>query len=65
MLGHWKGAGGVDVPDVSLESAEIILAGEEKKRLLVFVKSMLRWLPEERRRATQLLTDPWLEGAIP
>ena len=65
MLGGWKGAGGVDVPDMSLERAEIILAGEEKKCLLVFVRSMLRWLPEERRRASQLLTDPWLDGAIP
>lgn len=65
LLGHWKGAGGVDVPDMSLERAEIILAGEEKRRFLIFVRSMLRWLPEERRQATQLLTDPWLEGAIP
>ena len=53
------------MPDMSLERAEIILAGEEKKRLLAFVRSMLRWLPEERWRATQLLTDPWLDGAIP
>ena len=65
LLGHWKGRGGVDVPHMSLERAEIILTGEEKERLLIFVRLMLRWLPEERRRATQLLTDPWLEGAIP
>lgn len=63
--GHWKGRGGVNVPDTSLEQAEIILNGEEKKRFLNFVRSMLRWLPEERRRAVDLLTDPWLEGAIP
>ena len=65
LLGHWKGAGGVDVPEMSLERAEIVLAGEEKKRFLHFARSMLRWLPEERRRANQLLTDPWLEKAIP
>ncbi|CAF9926286.1 MAG: hypothetical protein HETSPECPRED_006294 [Heterodermia speciosa] len=63
--GHWKGAGGVAVPAISLERAEIVLEGEEKRRFLIFVRSMLRWLSEERRRAAELLTDPWLEGAIP
>ena len=52
------------MPDTSLERAEILLDGEEKKRFLIFVRSMLRWLSEERRRAAELLTDPWLEGAI-
>lgn len=65
LLGHWKSVGGVEVPDMSLERAEIVLEGEEKRRFLIFVRSMLRWLPEERRRAVELLTDPWLEGAIP
>lgn len=64
FLGHWKGAGGVDVPDISLEEVEIVLSGEEKKQFLVFVRSMLKWLPEKRRRAVELLTDPWLKGAI-
>ncbi|KAL9614068.1 MAG: hypothetical protein Q9167_001422 [Letrouitia subvulpina] len=63
--GHWKGSGGVDVPDMSFERAEIVLEGEEKRQFLIFVRSILRWLPEERRRAVELLTDPWLEGAIP
>lgn len=65
VLGNWKGAGGVVVPEMSLERAEIVLEGEEKRRFLIFVRSMLRWLPEERRQAVELLADPWLEGAIP
>lgn len=64
LLGHWDGVGGVDVPDMSLERAEIVLEGEEKRQFLIFVRSMLRWFPEERRRAVELLADPWLEGAI-
>lgn len=53
------------VPVTSFEGAESVLEGEEKRQLLNFVGSMLRWLPEERRRAVELLNDPWLERAIP
>ena len=53
------------MPEISLERAEVVLEGEEKGRFLIFVRSMLRWVPEERRRAAELLTDPWLKGAIP
>ncbi|KAJ8122670.1 hypothetical protein ONZ43_g1188 [Nemania bipapillata] len=63
--GHWKGAGGVVVPEMPLERAEVVLEDEEKRQFLIFVRSMLKWLPEERRRAAELLTDPWLKGAIP
>ncbi|KAI1111649.1 non-specific serine/threonine protein kinase [Nemania sp. NC0429] len=63
--GHLKAVGGVAVPEMPLERAEIALEGEEKRRFLVSVRSMLRWLPEERRRAVDLLADPWMEGAIP
>lgn len=65
LSGRWKGAGGVEVPGMPLERAETVLEGEEKRQFLIFVRSMLRWLPEERRRAVELLTDPWMEGAIP
>ncbi|KAI6816005.1 hypothetical protein KC342_g15678 [Hortaea werneckii] len=67
-LGQWKNAGGVGIPPpevMSLERAEIVLEGEEKKRFLNFVRSMLKWVPEERPSAEELLRDPWLEGAIP
>ncbi|RMY84617.1 hypothetical protein D0864_07513 [Hortaea werneckii] len=66
--GQWKNAGGVEIPPpeaMSLERAETVLEGEEKERFLSFVRSMLKWVPEERRRAGELLRDPWLEGAIP
>jgi hypothetical protein len=53
------------VPQLSLEQSETVLDGEEQVRFLGFVRSMLRWFPEERMRATELLGDPWLEGAIP
>lgn len=48
------------MPPVSLESIEGRLSGSEKDLFLRFVRSMLRWLPEERRTARQLLEDPWL-----
>lgn len=66
--GKWKIAGGVRIPSqevMSLEQAETVLEGEEKKRFLSFVRSMLKWVPEERPSAEELLRDPWLEGAIP
>ena len=50
---------------MSLERAETVLEGEEKTRFLDFVRSMLKWVPEERLGAEELLRDPWLEGAIP
>jgi hypothetical protein len=33
---------------------------EEKKQFLEFIKAMLRWVPEERKTAKELLEDPWL-----
>lgn len=61
FLSHWKGANDVDVPDISLEGAEIVLNNEKKKQFLDFVRSMLKWLSEKRRRTVELLTDPWLK----
>ena len=60
LLGRWKGAGGVAVPEMSLERAEVVLEGtKEKGQFLDFMRSMLRWLPEERRRPAELLSHPW------
>lgn len=53
------------MPSLYLEESEQVLDGENKEQFLKFMRSMLRWLPEERKRATELLKDPWLEGAIP
>ncbi|RMZ23085.1 hypothetical protein D0859_12869 [Hortaea werneckii] len=66
-LGQWKNARGVGVPPpevMSLERAETVLEGEEKERFLSFVRSMLKWVPEERRSAEELLRDPWLEDSL-
>jgi len=48
------------VPSASLEALEKRLAGNEKDLFIGFLRSMLKWLPEERRTAGQLLQDPWL-----
>ena len=61
MEKRWR----VDIPDLSLEEAGTALDSEKKEIYVKFVRSMVRWLPEERKRATELLKDPWLEGAIP
>ena len=47
---------------MSLEYSEENLDGEEKRQFLVFLRKMLRWIPEERETAKQLLQDPWLKG---
>jgi serine/threonine protein kinase len=56
--GRWKGA--IEVPQCSLEDSEEYLEGENKKMFMQFVRKMLRWDPEERQSARELLTDPWL-----
>ncbi|KAI9748418.1 MAG: hypothetical protein M4579_007232, partial [Chaenotheca gracillima] len=42
------------------ESVPSIQDAEEKSQFLKFVKGMLRWVPEERKTASELLEDPWL-----
>jgi len=56
--GYWKAA--VPIPDISLETMEGCLNGDNKARLLDFIRRMLQWRPEERQTAKQLLDDPWL-----
>jgi serine/threonine-protein kinase SRPK3 len=43
-----------------LEDAEKRLYGEEKALFLNFVRKMLKWKPEERSSAKELLDDLWL-----
>lgn len=44
------------------------LLGENKKKLedpslfLAFLRRTLKWVPEERPAASELLEDPWLRG---
>jgi hypothetical protein len=43
-----------------LECTITTLSGEDKRLFLQFVGRMLRWLPEDRASAQELLGDPWL-----
>ena len=36
------------------------MTGEDKRLFIAFVKRMLRWMPEDRATAAELLEDPWL-----
>jgi len=45
----------------SFESSIGRMRGEEKKLFIDFAKKMIRWLPEERWTAKQLLEHPWLK----
>ncbi|KAI0926429.1 hypothetical protein AcV5_008894 [Taiwanofungus camphoratus] len=58
--GNWKGA--ADIPNTSLEDAEKNLEGEDNVLFLHFVRKMLKWKPEERANAGELLDDPWLNA---
>ncbi|KAF1820044.1 kinase-like protein [Dissoconium aciculare CBS 342.82] len=44
----------------NFESAIRSVGGEEKEMFIKFVKRMIRWRPNERSTAKELLDDPWL-----
>jgi len=58
--GNWVAEKHAKIPSVSLEDVETRLEGSDKMLFLQFIRSMLRWLPEERKSAKDLLEDPWL-----
>jgi hypothetical protein len=62
VAGNWRGA--VEVPKETLEDAVKQIKGEEKELFLNFVKKMLKWKPEERSSAKELLGDPWLNSKV-
>ena len=49
--------------NVSLGKSIESLWGEDKRLFLQLAKRMLRWLPEERATAEELLQEPWLRDA--
>lgn len=61
MIGAWIAHNDAAVPSISLETLERRLVASEKPGFLEFLRSMLTWLPEERKTAKQLLNDPWLQ----
>lgn len=56
--GNWKGA--VEIPDISLESSEEQLRGDNKSLFLDLMRKMLQWVPQKRQTAKQLLNHSWL-----
>ncbi|RAQ57642.1 protein kinase domain protein [Aspergillus flavus] len=58
--GGWVAHQEATIPTVSLEVLEKRLNGKEKELFLAFIMSMLKWLPEERKTAKQLLEHPFL-----
>ena len=58
--GKWIGT--AEIPNVTLESYEKTLKGENKALFLKFMRKILKWLPEERESAMELLSDPWLNS---
>ncbi|KAI0654569.1 kinase-like domain-containing protein [Cubamyces menziesii] len=59
--GHWTGT--TTLSNDSLELLEHRLEGEKKAQFLGFVRKMLKWIPEERYTAYELLDDPWLSSS--
>lgn len=62
--GNWIANEAEEIPSCTLETAEGMLKGKEKAVFLQFIRSMLRWLPEDRKPARELLLDPWLNDAF-
>lgn len=60
--GNWVAEKHAKIPSVSLEDVETRLEGSDKMLFLQFIRSMLRWLPEERKSAKDLLEDSWLNS---
>ncbi|RBR18927.1 uncharacterized protein FIESC28_05849 [Fusarium coffeatum] len=46
--------------DFSFEDNITCMEGEEKGKFIRFIKRMLKWDPDERATASELLEDPWL-----
>ncbi|KAE8329156.1 kinase-like protein [Aspergillus sergii] len=58
--GNWKSD--VKIPEQSLEGRESRLQADDQVLFLRFLRKTMRWLPEERPTAKELLLDEWLRG---
>ncbi|TQB70632.1 hypothetical protein MPDQ_000250 [Monascus purpureus] len=58
--GNWKGS--TKISEQSLECRESQLETDSQVLFLRFLRKTLRWLPEERPAAKELLLDEWLRG---
>ncbi|PGH06014.1 hypothetical protein GX51_02605 [Blastomyces parvus] len=59
--GTWKGV--APISDIYLAKLERRLTGDDKDAFLHFIRRMLRWIPEERPTAEEMVFDPWLMEA--
>lgn len=57
-LGRWKDT--CPIPNISLGSLAKDIKGDDKDGFLTFLRKILRWLPEERPTAGELVYDEWL-----
>ncbi|KAK9579483.1 hypothetical protein V6Z90_007541 [Aspergillus fumigatus] len=48
------------IPDITLESLAVDIQGEDKEGFLQFLRKALKWIPEDRPTARELLFDAWL-----
>jgi len=60
-------AGQFKFPDLiskerGFEKKLTVIEGDEKQMFLNFVSRLLRWRPEDRGTAEELLSDPWLKA---
>ncbi|KAL4918365.1 kinase-like protein [Aspergillus aurantiobrunneus] len=51
--------------DFTFNSSRTKFGGEEKRMFIDFARRMIRWRPEERSTAKELLRDPWLHNDYP
>ncbi|KIH93985.1 protein kinase [Sporothrix brasiliensis 5110] len=59
--GNWIGSPAVP-EGVSFETLAKKLQGNEKTAFVDFVRSLLRWLPEDRPLSVQAFSHPWVQG---
>ena len=56
--GQWKSK--LPMIEMSLESKESLLDGQDKAEFLRLMKRILQWDPDMRPTAAELCEDPWL-----
>lgn len=56
--GNWKGV--VPLQDITLERLAERVEGEDKEGFLRWLRAALKWNPENRPAALELLYDEWL-----